>query len=270
MMHIYKKPPLDYILKTGIITIFILAVSISVSAQGGKINIQEHGYNYAVIDPIPKFYNGARCQISVKYGLLQDAKSGWYAAYTQIVLWDLGQSSPFKEIIFNPETFIEFKSKYNFLDDMDLYIFDFFRIGVTHKSNGKEDTMNRSWNYVYAETQMSTGGKFDFGLDIKGMGYIFGDKDNQNISNYAGYFEAGIFLELDTANPVLFDREKIYIKGGGNPETGKGWIEYGLMFRFFGNVIKPGFFIQGYHGYVQTQMDYTKKEDTIRIGIILR
>ncbi len=254
----------------GIVTLFSLVISSPVYAQKNYMCVEEHGYNYAIIDPVPKFENGARCQVSMKHNMLTNEKIGWYVAYTQLILWEISKSSPFKEITFNPETFMELKSKYNYIDDKDFGMFDFFRLGVTHKSNGKQDEENRSWNYIYAETQMSTGGKFDLGLDLRGMTYIFGDKDNQDISNYMGYFQTEIFLQLATDNPLFIDREKIYIKGGGNPYYGKGWIEYGLMFRFLTNQIHLGFFIQGYYGYGQSQRNYKEKENMIRVGLILR
>ncbi len=270
MIGIFKKPSARFGLPAGIILILTLIVKSPLQAQKKYLCVEEHGYNYAILDPVPKYQNGSRCQFSVKHNMLTDDKIGWYVAYTQLVLWKFSKSSPFKEITFNPETFIELKSKHNFCNDKDFGMFDFFRLGVTHKSNGQKDLANRSWNYIYGETQLSTGGEINLGLDLRAMTYIFGDKDNQDISNYTGYMETEIFLEFENDNSVFIDREKIYIKGGGNPYYKKGWIEYGLMFRFLTKQIHLGFFIQGYYGYVQSQMDYREKENIIRLGLILR
>jgi len=254
----------------GIAFILILILSAPLLAQKEYMCMEEHGYNYAILDPVPGFEDGSRCQFSAKHNMCMDNSIGWYVAYTQLILWRLGRSSPFKEITFNPETFIELKSKHNLLENSDFGMFDYFRLGVSHKSNGKEGEDNRSWNYIYAEACMSTGGRLNLGFDVRGLTYIFGDKDNQDISDYTGYCEGELFLELNTENPVFIDREKIYIRGAGNPYTKKGWIEYGLMFRFLTNHIHLGFYIQGYYGYVQSQMDYREKENMIRIGLMIR
>ena len=207
-------------------------------------------------------------QVSAKYSLIFPSTIGLYAAYTQKAWWKLyDESSPFYEFNHEPELFWIFESKKNFMN-LDTGYLDYFQVApIYHKSNGRDGEGSRSINCYYARAQFSVGEVYNFGIVAKIFGYYSKAIENKDIEKYQGYVEGEAFFQLKSRAVEYFDKEKIYIKGGGSISDRKGWIEGGIRVRIVTTVFQPFFFVQAYHGYAEKLIDYNKKDTAIRAGI---
>ena len=114
---------------------------------------------------------------------------------------------------------------------------------------------------------MSVGEVYNFGLVAKIFNYYNKSSKNRDIEKYQGYAEGELFFQLKSRTVEYFDKEKIYVKGGGSIEDRKGWIEGGIRVRCITTVFQPFLFVQVYHGYAEKLVDYNKKDTAIRAGI---
>lgn len=220
----------------------------------------------------------AKIQVSMKYDIFYPWNLGLYAAYTQTMYWEIFKASnPFRQIDFNPEFFLRFETKNNFLDNADLGFLDYFQLGLfEHKSNGEDGTNSRGYNRSYVQLQMSVGDFLNFGLNLKYF-YIWPTlpgfvNDNKDIQDYIGSFECKVFLKLKGKEKKMVDYEELYASfGAGGGMNGfdfsKGWQEYGFMVRTLFSRVRP--YVQVWHGYGESILDYNKYEDwQIRLGLI--
>lgn len=111
----------------------------------------------ASFEPIPFFekYKPAffllgkpdtKVQVSIKTPILKDFPL--YIGYTQLMMWDLfHESSPFRDINYNPELFYRFGFDGPLPAIVDL--------GYEHESNGKDGPDSRSWNRAYVRYQQN-------------------------------------------------------------------------------------------------------------------
>jgi phospholipase A1/A2 len=213
---------------------------------------------------------------------------GLYLAYTQLMEWRLyDKSSPFRDINFNPEVFWRVESLKNVFGNVDLRLLDYIQLGFfEHKSNGKDGAKSRSWDRSYAEVQISIGKTFNFGMNIKYFVMIIPtiEKNNRNIQNYIGSWEAIVFFKhLKTIDRLGYGELYVRFGAGGGPNGFnfyKGWQEYGIIFPSILARIRP--YIQAFHGYGEFLLDYNVKRTNtwggtllhgtgtaIRIGVIL-
>lgn len=91
-------------------------------------------------------------QISLKY---QVAGTPFHLGYTQVAYWrwlDEQNSSPFREINFNPEAWYRFRPGRLSPDWLGV------DIGFEHESNGEEVPESRGWNRVYVRPYFQEGG----------------------------------------------------------------------------------------------------------------
>lgn len=121
--------------------------------------ISTYKINYFALNNLPNNDNAqVKFQLSVKYKFFdRDLSVGGrplslYLAYSQISLWNVGQSSkPFEESNYNPEAFLNYSANitrgYVTLRDIILSPYE-------HESNGLAGPQSRSWNRVYAAVRM--------------------------------------------------------------------------------------------------------------------
>lgn len=208
-------------------------------------------------------------QLSMKYNLLYPSKYGIFAGYTQKAWWKLyDASSPFDEFNHEPELFFVFKNKNNFLNK-NLGIIDYIQFSpICHKSNGEDGNKSKSINTIYNKIQISYGKRYNIGTSLKLFAYY--NKEEKDINKYTGYYINEIFLKMKSKTIKYFDKEKFYIRHGFNFNSMKGWMESGLKARLITSRIQPYLFIQLFHGYGESMINYNKKETNIRIGITFK
>jgi phospholipase A1 len=210
-------------------------------------------------------------QISAKYNLIYPSDIGLWLGYTQKAFWHLySSSSPFWEFNHEPEIFYCYNSKKNIFDYSIPYI-DYITLSpFWHKSNGRDGEFSRSINCYYGEVQASVGQKINIGTIIKVFGYYNKAEENPDIAKYMGYTEGTLFITLKSQNTQFFDKEYLYIKGGGNFKSQKGWYEAGLKIRLLTTLFQPFFYLQFFQGYGETMVNYNKKDTALRAGLIFQ
>lgn len=220
-----------------------------------------------------------KLQISFKYDVLYTTKLGLYLGYNQLMFWDLySASSPFKEIVFNPELFWEFRSGYNFLNDIVFTYVDFVRLAFySHYSNGRVDPFSRGVETAYAQGQFGIGEDFRLGLNLKFHFYTWRiEEANLDYLDYHGPLEAKLFFYMKNENEK---QEEFYIKAGllGAHKTDLfvNYLEAGVMSRVLLSRFRP--YLQFYYGYSESLLDYNHESMNelmqlpfrIRVGVIL-
>ena len=208
-----------------------------------------------------------KVQISLKYKLIGDL--GLFVAYTQTMFWDLGkESSPFKDVNYNPELFYTLKFEdAGILKSIDLGIYE-------HKSNGRSGLDSRAWSRSYIKfNTVSQFYKWTFNWDTKIFAlYDFGlDKTNYDIGKYMGFWETTIsfvnFFDLKD----FIDRAQLYFSffSGGklSQSISKGGQELGFKIRLGWGKFNPFLFAQLYHGYNESLLDYNKEYFAYRFGL---
>lgn len=265
---------------SGFLFIFIFLFSLNLLAQqeDSKDSSGNTAYPLSGYKPIYLIAGNnedqVKVQISFKYDLFSPYKIGLFAAYSQYMFWDLYEaSSPFREINFNPDLFLRFESKNNFLNDIDLGGLDYFQLGLyEHMSNGKDEDNSRGWDRFYIQFQVSAFELFNIGFNLKYFFMYAIADENEAIQDHIGSFEAKFFIRYKK------NKEEIYARfgaGGGRHHfvLKEGWQEYGIMIRPFFTRIRP--YLQLFHGYGESMIDYDVKNTgafkgySIRLGIIL-
>lgn len=184
-----------------------------------------------------------------------------YAAYTNRSFWQVYNrdiSSPFRETNHEPEVWAQFAPSWE--------IFGFRNvantIGLVHQSNGQGGVLSRSWNRVYANFVFARG---NFAFDFKPWIRLSEDPendDNPDIIDYMGHYEIRAGYKWNGQVFTLMSRN--------NLESGfdRGAIEAGWSFPLWNYPYLKGY-IQYFHGYGESLIDYDRRVNRIGIGISL-
>jgi phospholipase A1 len=209
-----------------------------------------------------------KLQLSLKAQVIQGA--GLYVAYTQLMFWELflKDSSPFKDINFNPEAFYRFrlgspenKEEVRWID-----------VGYEHESNGRDGEFSRSWDRLFVLfSAESLIGKKDTRLQWSLKAWVPIDRDhtNRDILRYRGLWEANATL-IDLFGP-FFDRNDLTLRIYGGGRSGLDPLKGGqeLTFRFNkwpDRKALPMLVIQAFNGYGEGLAFYNQKRFGIRGG----
>ena len=203
----------------------------------------------------------AKFQISFKTRLwtTDDRRWGAWVGYTQQNQWQVYNgdvSRPFRETNYMPEAFVSYRPGV----ELPLgFRWNLLNAGYNHQSNGRTDTLSRSWNRLYAE----------FGAEHKDLALFAkvwyrlhenADKDdNPDITDYYGYGQLSALYRW---------RENTFSASlRGNVRTGKGavevnWFSPPLIGAFRG-------YVQFFSGYGESLIDYNFRQTTIGAGVAL-
>lgn len=247
---------------------FVLAAGLGLSSQAlayanenDTSKWQAEGYkpNYFLYgDPESKL------SLSLKVKVMEN--SGFYLAYSQLMFWDLGaESSPFKDVNYNPEIFYR-----KLIEDrpstwVDVGIFE-------HESNGQGGLDSRGWNRFYllysAETFSWEEAKFY--ASLKAWIPYNTEETNEDINEYRGMWE----LNLTVASFLgeTFDRSdlilRLYPGGRAGIDPTQGGQEITLRLKGSGfKEFLPVFTIQYFNGYGESLLSYNQSESVWRVGI---
>lgn len=207
-------------------------------------------------------------QISAKYNLIYPSDLGFWIGYTQRSFWALyDKSSPFRETNYEPEFF--WRAEVGKLLPY-LGLIDYIQLSpIFHRSNGRDGLESRGMNTYYGEIQLSVGDVICTGVVLKAFGYYNISRRNPDLPDYLGYCEGEAFIQLKSATVPLLQKERLYIRGGGNYKTDKGWLEGGFRVRIITSVFQPYLYVQVFHGYGESMIDYNKKDTAVRVGIMI-
>ena len=201
-----------------------------------------------------------KVQVSYKYNLLQEYDTGLFLGYSQYMNWALyDKSSPFKDINYNPEVFL--KSKYKLKD-----IVDYIQLApYEHMSNGRDGKESRGVDRTYLEAQWSMGQRLDYGVNAKGYFYYGQGSGNKHYASYTKYYEAKLFISYGDVTQEN-SKDELYVKVAG---WDKGYQEVGYISRKLPK-INPRIYVQFFHGYCSSLLNYDKKDTAIRAGLLFK
>ena len=204
----------------------------------------------------------AAFQLSFKFRLwtTDDRRWGAWAAYTQQSQWQLyndsgNASRPFRETNYMPELILSYKPG---LEWGGLQ-WNLLNLAFNHQSNGRSDTLSRSWNRLIASFGVESG---NLGL----MGRLWwrlpessDSDDNPTISDYYGWGDLSAIYKWRGQSFSGTIR--------GNPSTGKGaaqltWTTQPLLGPLRG-------YVKLFSGYGESLIDYNWNQTTFGIGVAL-
>lgn len=202
--------------------------------------------------------------LSIKYPLWvqkqrQRNRFSVFAAYTQKAFWQAYNSEvsrPFRETNHEPELLI------NYFPDFRLggWRLPVITLGINHQSNGQSGVLSRSWNRAYLDFVFA---KHDYALSIKPW-YRFQESenndDNPDILDYMGNGEITFAYGNDDINVGLMLRNNF-----SSDNRGAGQLD--LSFPITNNK-KLSYYLQLFHGYGESLIDYDYVNTRVGIGIL--
>ena len=208
-------------------------------------------------------YEEATFQLSFKIKLwtdILDQKADLWVAYTQRSFWqvyNVEDSSPFRETDYEPELLVNFRPDYSLLGLRGRFI----NVGFNHQSNGQTEPLSRSWNRIVASAGFERG---DFSLLLRGWYRIpeaAADDDNPDIVDYLGHGEVwGYYFWKGHRFGVMF-------RNNLNFSSNRGAVQLEWSFPL---VQWVSGYLQYYNGYGESLLDYNASVNRIGIGFILK
>ena len=273
--------------------LLLVLAAVSVSAQEADRNASHKEIYFLTTVPslsLSGLMRQVKLQVSFKYllnrrGLESNTEfysQGMWIGYTMKADWAFGdRSSPFDEIIHNPEIWWEFVDS-NTKEPV-------YRVGIEHESNGEAGEKSRSWNKLYAQRVDADTGEegpwldasWTRRLDVKFWWAFQVSGRNHDIAKYIGIVDHGslrlgydALIELSESN----DRRdvpygyRLALRTRGFPlpfdQGGKhGFLRVDANSRLK-NVYLHGQFVRGYGEFMNK---YKKFEPgKLRIGGMLK
>lgn len=222
--------------------------------------LQRHNpFYFAYGNPLSKL------QLSFKTPLFR--KVPVYFGYTQIMFWALtDDSKPFRDSTYNPELFYRYQNdKWGQFESIDFGAWN-------HMSNGKAEKDSRSLEKQYIRANIAREGKRWVTRFSAELAYLHNfDPTNKDIRDYMGPLSLYVsFLQLYDTSWV--DKSEITLKAQPGGKYANRWEKGGYQlswsFRLGKLDIIPSFYLQYYHGYAETLLNYNKDIDTFRAGFI--
>ncbi len=204
----------------------------------------------------------AAFQLSFKFRLwsTDDRRWGVWAAYTQQSQWQLyndsgNASRPFRETNYMPELILSHRPGLRWGDLQ----WNLLNVAFNHQSNGRSDTISRSWNRVIASFGVESGNLAVLGRLWYRIPENDDKDDNPTISDYYGWGDLSAIYKWRGQSFAATIR--------GNPGTGKGsgqltWTTAPLLGPLRG-------YVKLFGGYGETLIDYNWRQTTIGAGVTL-
>ena len=204
----------------------------------------------------------AQFQVSFKIRAwtTDDRRWGAWVAYTQQSHWQLyndsgNASRPFRETNYMPELILSHKPGLRLGD----WQWSLFNLAFNHQSNGRSDTISRSWNRFIASFGVENGNFALMGRAWWRIPESAHKDDNPTISRYYGWGDvSAIYKWRDNSFAATLR---------GNPRTGRGagqitWTSAPLLGALRG-------YVKVFSGYGESLIDYNWNQTTFGIGITL-
>lgn len=191
----------------------------------------------------------AEFQISLQQQLL---RSRFHVAYTQTAFWqvyDSGNERPFREVTHNPQAFYRLEPTTNPFAPIGL------DIGYDHTSNGQSDPESRGWDRAYVRPEY-TSQRWRVGLML--WGPVHRQENNKNITDFMGHHQ----LEVDWH---VTDDTRLSWMSRYSFSEGRGAVRLRAT-----HPSGDGFaFLQVFHGYGESLIDYDQELTRVGIGYAL-
>ncbi|MGQ5522793.1 phospholipase A [Chitinimonas sp. PSY-7] len=204
----------------------------------------------------------AKFQISLKTKLVQNLfrdNGDIWLGYTQTSRWQLYNrelSRPFHETNYEPEAALVLRTNYNLLGWHGRLL----SLSANHQSNGRSQSLSRSWNRVIASV----------GLERDGWSVVFRpwwripestNDDNPGIENYIGRGSVTVMRQKGEHALTVTARHSFR---GGDSSRGAMQVEWGFPIK--GNL--KGY-LQLFSGYGESLIDYNYRNNYVGLGFSL-
>ena len=205
----------------------------------------------------------AKFQISFKTKLGQEIfghRGDLWFGYTQSSRWQVYNSElsrPFRETNYEPELLLVFHTRYRLLG-LDGRLLG---VSLNHQSNGKDLPYSRSWNRIIGMVGFERQAWTLLVRPWWRLPEVAGEEDNPDIVNYFGRGDVLLVLRLRAHEITLMARHSL--RGG---EDSHGAVELGWVFPIHREL--KGY-LQIFHGYGESLIDYNARSTRIGLGISL-
>ncbi|WP_144392786.1 phospholipase A [Pleionea sediminis] len=208
-------------------------------------------------------------QVSFKVPVIKSTFFGdngyLFFGYTSQSVWqayNTDESSPFRDTNHEPEIMMMFTTEQSFWGTrIPLVTF-----GISHQSNGQSGNLSRSWNRLYTNILLEYENFYisfkpwwriperqkENEFDVKG-------DDNPDIDDYYGYFELRAFRKINENELSIMIRNNLR-------SDNRGAVEINYSYPFSKKVRG---YVQVFHGYGETLLDYNYRNTRLGIGIML-
>lgn len=203
-----------------------------------------------------------KMQISFKTKLAEDlfgTHADLWFGYSQIGHWQVyngSMSAPFRNTDYEPEIFLTQPVRAGLPGGGRLRMLG---IGAVHQSNGQSEPLSRSWNRLYAMAGLEWGKLTVIPRVWWRIPESSRSDDNSDINRYMGYGDLRLQYRFN-------DRQTLGALARYNPATGRGGLQVDYTFPLAGRL--KGY-VQGFHGYGESLLDYNHKHNSIGIGVML-
>ena len=184
-----------------------------------------------------------------------------WGAYTQQSSWqafNTGNSSPFRETIYEPELILT-------LSTGNQYGLKLVNIGYIHQSNGRNTTLSRSWNRTYIQGGWESD---TFSGLVRGWWRIpeaSDQDDNSDIEEYLGRAEATLrWAPLDGSQTI-----GLTIRNNLRSDQNRGFVQLDWATPINLNQ-SAKLHVQLTSGYGETLIDYNFRQTTLGLGVSFR
>jgi phospholipase A1 len=208
---------------------------------------------------IPLKETELKFQLSFKTKIIEDlfGRLSIWAAYTQTSRWQVynaESSRAFRETNYEPEVIANIATHYNFLG----FNGNMAGLAFNHQSNGRAIPFSRSWNRIIAHAMFE---RQNWGVRVRGW-YRLEDADDENpeITQYVGVGDILIAHNLGQHQVSALMRNNL------NFNQNRGSILLDWAIPISGHL--KGY-IQLFHGYGESMIDYNHKQTTIGAGVSL-
>lgn len=226
-------------------------------------NGQPQSENPAYSLPFRVNYNNyeAKFQFSLKTKIakaLFGGRGDLWVAYTQKAHWQIyneALSRPFRELNYEPELILNFKTNYTLLG------FDGRMLALifNHQSNGRALPLSRSWNRIMIQAGFE---RKNWQLYLRPWIRLSDDEDeNPLIADYIGRAEAIVIWNLHKHQFSLVVTHSLKAENGG-----RGSLLFTWVFPVISNLRCQ---LQLGEGYGETLVDYNHRQATIGLGLCL-
>ncbi|MDX1627002.1 MAG: phospholipase A, partial [Wenzhouxiangellaceae bacterium] len=214
-----------------------------------------------VLEPEPTSLDSVevKFQVSLKTKLFDDpiANNGdlWFG-YTQQSNWQAYntiESEPFRETNYAPEIWSTWRTGLSFGG----WTWRFVNLGFVHQSNGRSEPRSRSWNRVYANFGFERGPWQVYVRPWVRVEEGSGD-DNPDIEDYFGHGDLRVRWHRGSHDFEVMARAV--------PGERRGAVQFDWHYPLFGDLKA---YLQLFHGYGETLIDYNHRQSTIGIGVSL-
>jgi len=176
--------------------------------------------------------------------------------YTQKSFWDLyTSSSPFRETNYNPGLLLVRPTFRNNLLTGGL------ALSFEHESNGRDSIYSRSWNFLALTYNRVMTKTLVLGVKLW-VPFLSKYSNNADLMKYIGYGEF-------EAHWKIVDKVFLDFVGRKFTTSSKGSIQTDLSFKTWdrGNQYLV---VQWWYGYSESLIDYSEKQNMLRIGIMFK